>query len=194
MTAHGSVDARACNAAEAVELSGGSCRTSPSPRARQGRRTLSLAVIREADGLAPAGSGLWEQAELAGLGDRLGPGADPELAVDGLDLAADGVDRDLQFPADLPVRQLGGEQPQDRQLPFGERLDDLDPAAGRCAERWLGLGNKGRKHAGVGEPVDQLAGRFQQRGSARGVAGSVADRGEQQQPMAAVHGHGVDPE
>ena len=37
------------------------------------------------------GSGGGEQAELAGRGDGFGPAVDLELAVDGLDLAADGV-------------------------------------------------------------------------------------------------------
>jgi hypothetical protein len=101
--------------------------------------------------LPPRRSFRWEQAELAGLGDRLGPAGDAELAVDGLDLAADGVDRDRELPADLPSLQPGREQPQDRELPLGEGRGRLDPAAGGCADHPLSLGDKRWKHARVGD-------------------------------------------
>src|SRR5918993_137931 len=41
-----------------------------------------------------------EQPDLAGVGDRLGPGGGLELAVDGLHLAPDGGDRDRQLSGD----------------------------------------------------------------------------------------------
>ena len=50
-----------------------------------------------------------EQAELAGAGDRLGPVGGVEFAVDALDLASDGVDRNIQLAADLAGRQLRGD-------------------------------------------------------------------------------------
>ena len=51
--------------------------------------------------LGVGGCGPGEQAEVARVGDRLGSARDLELAVDGLDLAPDGVDRHVQLTADL---------------------------------------------------------------------------------------------
>jgi catechol 2,3-dioxygenase-like lactoylglutathione lyase family enzyme len=85
------------------------------------------------------GSCRWKQAELTGLGDRLGPAVDLELAVDGLDLAADGGDRDRQLAADVPGRQPGGQQPQDHQLPLRQRCGHLHSPAGPRAKRFLDL-------------------------------------------------------
>jgi EmrB/QacA subfamily drug resistance transporter len=81
-------------------------------------------------GLRVGGRGPGEQAEVARVGDRLGSARDLELAVDGLDMAPDGVDRDVQLAADLPVRQPGGKQPQDGMLPLAEGRSLLDPPAG----------------------------------------------------------------
>ena len=97
----------------------------------------------------------WHQAELAGADDRLGAGDDPELAVDGLGVRPDGVDRNVQLAADLPQRQLGGEQPQDRQLPLGERRGGLHPPPRPRTKRSPGLLQQHRKHARVGALLDQ---------------------------------------
>jgi hypothetical protein len=56
------------------------------------------------DGYGVEGRLPWEQAEFACAGDRLGPGRDPKLSIDGLDLASDGGDRDRQLAADLTGR------------------------------------------------------------------------------------------
>ena len=96
------------------------------PPAMRGKRNPLLVGAVAGGGSAGARrSWRWEQAELAGVGDRFGPAAHPELAVDGLDLAADGVDRDRQLPADLSGGQLGGEQPQDREFSLGEGRGNL---------------------------------------------------------------------
>jgi hypothetical protein len=89
--------------------------------------------------LPVGGRGPGEQVEMTRVGDRLGSARDLELAVDGLELAPDGVDRDVQLTADLPVRQPGGKQPQDGTLALGERRSRLDLPAGRQAKVSVGL-------------------------------------------------------
>jgi hypothetical protein len=78
--------------------------------AHDGRRTL-LDRLFERDGQT---LGELEEA-LPGM-TRFGvmkhlPGGGLQLAIDGLDVGPDGVDRDVQLAADVPVRQRGRKQP-----------------------------------------------------------------------------------
>ena len=72
-----------------------------------------------------------QQTELARSGDGLGPAGYLKLAIDGLNLASDGVHRDVKFVADLPGRELRGQQPQDCELAGGEGRGRFDPLVGR---------------------------------------------------------------
>src|SRR5215212_3304641 len=71
-----------------------------------------------------------QQAELARMGDRLGPAGDAQLAVDGPHLCPDSVDREVKLLADLPGREPGRQQPQDDELPLGEGRAYRAPRAG----------------------------------------------------------------
>lgn len=55
-----------------------------------------------------------DQPELASGGDRLLPGGDPELAVQALVVGLDGIDRQEQCVADLPLGRRSRQGAQDR--------------------------------------------------------------------------------
>ena len=63
--------------------------------------------------------------------DGLRARGDPELAVDGLDVAVHGVERHVELAADLALRQPAAQQPQDRALALAQ-LGSRRAARGRA--------------------------------------------------------------
>ena len=71
-----------------------------------------------------AWGGSLQEAQLSGACDRLPAPADAQLAIDLAVVPLDGVDREVEFLADLAVREAGGEEAQDLQLAIVEGLDE----------------------------------------------------------------------
>src|SRR6266508_1866919 len=67
----------------------------------------------------PRGS---KQSQLAGPRDRVGARGDVELAKDALHVGLDGVERDVERLADLPLREVGREQAEHGKFPLAEIL------------------------------------------------------------------------
>src|SRR5690242_1719888 len=63
-----------------------------------------------------------QEPKLAGPGNRLAAGGNPQLLVDRVRLRPDGVAGQDEFPGDLRKRQVGGEQRQQAQLGTGQCL------------------------------------------------------------------------
>src|SRR5690349_11865742 len=63
-----------------------------------------------------------QESKLAGPGNRLAAGRDPQLLVDRVRLRPDGVAGQEKFRGDLRKRQVGGEQRQQAQLGTGQCL------------------------------------------------------------------------
>src|SRR5215472_18063943 len=96
-------------------------------------------VPARAGGHHPAGpftQGEWpavlQEAELAAAIDRACAGGDAELAEDAARVAFHRVEGDIELRADLPLRQLARQQPQDRDLPLAQvRIGRQDRAPRR---------------------------------------------------------------
>jgi hypothetical protein len=65
-----------------------------------------------------------EEAELAGASYGRRPGGDAELAVDALEVTADGAGADVELYRNLPVGQAFGHKPQDLRLADAQEAPD----------------------------------------------------------------------
>ena len=91
-------------------------------------------AARVADGLERAAL---HEATFMGPDHRFLPGFGAELAVDRPQMGLQGVGRDEQVCSEFAQRGRGGQQPQDRELPVGQRLDSpccrVRAASARCS-------------------------------------------------------------
>ena len=99
---------------------------------------LALTVVipgfaaKAAGGLERAAGWTLDEPALTGADHRLSPGLGAELAVDGAQMGLERVGRDEQLRGQLAQGRRRGQQPQDRELPVGQRLDQsLLPGARR---------------------------------------------------------------
>ena len=112
--------------------------------------------------------------------------ADAKLAVQVAGVRLDCVHRQKQLVSDLPLREVSGEQPQDRELGGRGRLNGLLRAGARLVQSGLGLLGESSQSPDVGESVELFAGDFELRCSEREPAACDTGLGQNKQRMNVV--------